>query len=239
MATGVTIDGAFAEYVRIPEQAITHGNLSLLGENISYEEAAINEALSCVYNGFLHYGVNVGDYVMIIGAGPIGVMHAQLAKLAGAAKVMLNDISEERLEMCRKVDPGFIGVPLEGIHERIQKETKGRGLDVCVTACPVPSAQQLAIELMGYGGRVNFFGGLPKSKEIVPLNTNTIHYKQLYITGATKANTDMVRKTLDLIESGALPVRGLITAHFPLSDIKEALEHVSMGKGLKTIIDIS
>jgi len=236
---GVNIDGAFAEYIRIPEQALTYGNIFELEENTSYEAAALNEALSCVYNGFLHYGVNVGDSVLIIGAGAIGVMHAQLAKLAGAAKVMLNDMSEERLDLCRKIDPSFISIPMEDIHERILKETKGKGLDVCVTACPAPAAQQVAIELMGFGGRVNFFGGLPKSKEIVPINTNIIHYKQLHITGATKANIDMVYKTLNLIESGVLPVGELITAHFPLRDLKAALEYAGSGQGLKAIIDIS
>lgn len=238
MATGVTVDGAFAEYLRLPAQALIHGNIAELGENVSYEEAAVNEALSCVYNGFLQYGVNVGDYVMVIGAGPIGVMHAKLARLAGAAKVMLNDVSAERLELCTKVDPAFIGIPSEGIRERVLMETKGKGLDVCVTACPVPAVQALALELMGFGGRVNFFGGLPKSKEIVPLNSNIIHYKQLCVSGSTKANTAMVRKTLELIDSGVLSVKELITARFPLKDIKEAIEFTASGRGLKTIIDV-
>ena len=236
-ALGVTENGAFAEYIRIPAEALVHGNLMKLGESISYEEAAVNEALSCVYNGFLHYGVNVGDVVMIIGAGPIGVMHAMLAKLAGA-KVLLNDVSKERLDLCAKIDEDFVAVESEGLKDRVMEITKGKGLNVCVTACPVPAVQALALELMAFEGRINFFGGLPKSKEIVPINTNIIHYKQLHVSGATKANTEMVRKTLDLVDSGALPIKNLITGHYPLKDIIPALNNMAEGKGLKTIIDI-
>ncbi len=237
MAIGVTVDGAFAEYIKIPAEALSHGNVSLLEENISYEEAAVNEALSCVYNGFLHYGVDTGDFVLVIGAGPIGVMHAMLAKMAGAAKVMLSDISASRLAQCAAIDADFIPLGSDGLKESVLSHTGGRGLDVCVTACPSPAAQQASLELMGYGGRVNFFGGLPASAEIVPLNTNMIHYKQLNVSGATKANTAAVRKTLSLIASGRLDVSRLITAHYPLSRVDEALNAVAAGEGLKTIID--
>lgn len=237
MAIGVTVDGAFAEYIKIPAQALTHGNVSELGKNVSYEEAAVNEALSCVYNGFTHYRVNPGDFVLVIGAGPIGVLHAMLAKMAGAAKVMLSDLSPARLERCRAIDEDFIPLPSEGLKDSVYALTGGRGLDVCVTACPSPAVQQTSLELMGFGGRVNFFGGLPKNAEIVPLNTNMIHYKQLNVSGATKANTAMVRKTLSFIDSGKLDVKRLITGHYPLTRIEDALSGVAAGEGLKTIID--
>lgn len=237
MAIGVTVNGAFAEYIKIPAEALTHGNVSALDESVSYEEAAVNEALSCVYNGFTHYGVNPGDFVLVIGAGPIGVLHAMLAKMAGAAKVMLSDLSPSRLAQCTAIDSDFIPLATEGLKDSVYSLTGGKGLDVCVTACPSPAVQQASLELMGFGGRVNFFGGLPKSAEIVPLNTNIIHYKQLNVSGATKANTAMVRKTLSLIGSGKLDVKRLITGHYPLSRVEDALKSVAAGEGLKTIID--
>ena len=189
IALGINLDGAFAEYIKIPEQAVLQGNIIELGKSISFEEAAINEALSCVYNGFLRCDIHVGDYVLVVGAGPIGIMHARFAKSAGAAKVMLNDVSEERLALCKTYNPDFITIDSEHLHDRVMEETRNRGLDVCITACPSPQAQKEVLELMGFNGRVNFFGGLPKSKEIVDINTNLIHYKQLIITGTSKANT--------------------------------------------------
>jgi L-iditol 2-dehydrogenase len=84
-APGINIDGAFAEYVRVPAEAVKQGNVCTLGASITYEEAAIVEALSCVYNGSTACRIQPGDSVLIIGAGPIGIMHAKLAIMAGAA----------------------------------------------------------------------------------------------------------------------------------------------------------
>ena len=234
-ALGINLDGGFAEYVRIPETAIQQGNITVLTDNVSFDEAAINEPLSCVYNGFMHYDVNPGDTVLIIGGGPIGIMHAKLAKMAGAARVMIYDLSLERLEACKKVDESFIIIS-EKLKENVFGITHGYGLDVCVTACPAPQAQSEALELMATEGRVCFFGGLPKDREIVPINTNLIHYKQLKLTGSARASLSQYRKTLDFISSGILSVKELVSGRFSLDEIAEALELAANAKGIKSII---
>ncbi len=235
-AFGVTMDGAFAEYVKVPANAIRQGNLSLVPEGVDSEEVALNEPLSCAYNGFLKCDIHSGDYVLIVGAGPIGIMHAMLAKMGGAAKVIMNDISKERLDECSAMIPGLItyhGSDLKGF---IHGQTRGRGLDVAITACPVPEVQAAVIEMMGLWGRVNFFGGLPKSREIVPINTNLIHYKQLNVTGTTRANVVHFRKTLGFIADGLLDVKKMVTARFPLKDIGKAFEYAAQAKGFKNVI---
>jgi L-iditol 2-dehydrogenase len=235
-ALGINLHGGFAEYVRIPEKAILQGNVTVLDNHVSYDEAAVNEPLSCVYNGFTQYKVYPGDRVLIIGAGPIGIMHAKLAKMAGAAKVMITDLSSERLDICRQIDDFFTTVPSDGLNQRIIDITEGHGLNVCVTACPAPSAQAQALELMAIGGRVNFFGGLPKERENTTLNTNLIHYRQLIITGSTRASISQYRKTLSFITSGILEVKSLITGRFTLDRIEDALALATDAKGLKNVI---
>lgn len=235
-ALGINLNGGFAEYVRIPADAVAQGNVMELDAGMSFDEAAVNEPLSCVYNGFLQYGVHPGDAVLIIGAGPIGLLHAKLAKMAGAAAVLVNDLSAERLAACRMVDDSFITVGNDCLRDTVMEITRGRGLDVCVTACPSPQAQAESLELMAIFGRVCFFGGLPKDKEIVPLNTNLIHYRQLHITGSTRASVSQFRKTLDLVSSGRLSVKALITGRFPLDEIKEAFALAGAASGLKSII---
>jgi L-iditol 2-dehydrogenase len=235
-ALGINLDGGFAEYVRIPEAAIAQGNIALLDEAVSFDEAALNEPLSCVYNGFTQYGVNAGDMVLIIGAGPIGLMHAKLAIMAGAAMVMITDLSAQRLDVCRRIDSTFAAVENSTLKETVMRATKGRGLDVCVTACPAPSVQAEALELMAIYGRVNFFGGLARDKEIVPINTNLIHYKQLVITGSTRASVPQYRKTLGFISSGRLSVKELISGRFRLDQIKEALALAANAGGIKSVI---
>jgi len=235
-ALGINLDGGFAEYVKIPEDACRQGNIIELSKNVSFDEAALNEPLSCVYNGFTKCDIKPGDTVLVIGTGPIGIMHAKLAKMAGAAKVMINDISKERLEVCRKIDSSFIILQSENLKEQVMSQTSGRGLDVCITACPSPQAQADSLEMMATGGRVNFFGGLPASKEIVGINTNLVHYKQLILTGSARASLSQYRKTLDFISSGILNVKDLISARFPLDKIEEGVQLATRVEGLKNII---
>ena len=103
-ALGINIDGAFAEYCIIPEAAVRSGNVCVLEDNVSFIEGAINEPLSCVCNGFEHADIHPGDNVLVIGAGPIGIMHCALALMAGG-KVYLNDISADRLNDAKKIYP--------------------------------------------------------------------------------------------------------------------------------------
>ena len=234
-ATGINIDGGFAEYVLIPARAVEDGNICLLKDNVSFEEAAIIEPLSCVYNGFEHADIHKGDVVLIIGAGPIGVMHCTLALMAGG-KVYLNDLSESRLKSAKEIYPS-LNIIQNDLKETIMKETDGQGADVIICACPVPMVQSQALELANIGGRVVFFGGIPTNKEPVELNTNLIHYKQLIVTGTTRASLVQYQKTLQLVEDGKIDLRPLITSHYKLEDINKAVEQARLGIGYKNIIN--
>ena len=235
-ALGVNINGFFAEYIKIPEAAVRQGNVTVIPENLSFEEAALAEPLSCVLNAYEKSRIGLGDNVLIIGAGPIGIMHAKLARLGGAANVFINDLSNDRLEQCKTFDPTIIAISTEQLQETIMSQTRNRGLDVCVTACPAPQAQQAALELMAVNGRVSFFGGLPKDREVVGLNSNLIHYRQLEVSGTTRQSLIQYRKTLDMIANGLLDVSGLVTAQLPLARFEEALAAASSATGLKTAI---
>lgn len=234
-AFGINMDGGFAEYVKIPVEAIRQGNIAVLPNQVSFEEAALNEPLSCVYNGTEHCQIKPGDRVLVIGAGPIGIMHGLLAKMSGAGAVYYSDLSMERLETASVIEPFFR--PLTGdLKEAIMRETDGEGVDVVITACPSPAAQMIAPELCAIGGRVNFFGGVPAGKQPIGINSNLIHYKQLVLTGTTRASLTQFRKTLSFISSGILNVKPLITGLFSLTDFKSGLEKAIRANGMKNII---
>ena len=235
-ALGINLDGGFAEYTVIPEAAVSRGNIIEIGDNVSFDEAAINEALSCVYNGFQKVDIRAGDTVLVIGAGPIGIMHAMLARMAGASKVLMNDLSLERLAVCSEIDSGIVTIPGDELKDRAMEATRGEGLDVIITACPVPSVQITALELAAVNGRINFFGGLPADRQNVPLNTNLIHYKQLTVTGTTRASVLQFRKTLEFISSGVLNVKKLVSNRLPLKDIAKGFQLAADAKGLKNVI---
>ena len=236
-ALGINIDGGLAEYVRIPEPAVRQGNMMPIPEGLSFEEAAIVEPLSCAYNGYSKCPTLPGDTVLIIGAGPIGIMHARLAKMAGAAKIFINDLSENRLALCREADSSFITVDAsKPLKEKMYDLTKGRGVDVVITSCSVPQVQTLALELAAINGKVLFFGGLPADKAVVGLDTNIIHYKLLTVTGMTRSSLAQFRKTLDLVANGLIKVDDLISTRSTVEDIQTTIENVSQGIGLKSTI---
>ena len=236
-ALGISLDGGFAEYVRVPEAAVRGGKLVPMADNVSYAEAAITEALSCVYNGSQQCNIRPGDFVLVIGAGPIGIMHAMLAKMAGATKVIINDIAVNRLELCKEIDPSFITVS-ENVIDFVMKETNGHGVDAVITAYPVPAAQQTALEVAANYGRICFFGGLPEDRKMVPLNTNLIHYKQLICTGTTRASLKQFKDVLGFVSAGIIDVKKLITAEFSLDEIDKGLELAIAAKGLKNVINM-
>lgn len=235
-AFGINMDGAFAEYMRIPADAICRGNLMLLPENVSSEEAAVTEPLSCAYNGFTKCFVKPGEYALVVGAGPIGTMHAQLLHMAGAT-VFLNDISAERLDMCKKILPYITTYHGDDLAGFVMDKTHGRGLDIAITACPVPSVQAAMLPLMNYGGRVNFFGGIPESKQPVSINTNYVHYKELYLTGSTRSSIAQFRKTLEFVEQGLIDVKSIITHRYKLDDIMTGFENAKKAVGIKHVIE--
>ena len=233
-ATGINIDGGFAEYCLIPEAAVRGGNLCKLADNVSFEEGAITEPLSCVYNGFEHANIHPGDNVLVVGAGPIGIMHCALALMAGAV-VYLNDVSVERLNGAKAIFPK-LNLIADNLYENVMKYTDNAGMDAIITACPVPSVQTQAVELAAIGGRVIFFGGVPASKEPVGINTNQVHYKQLILSGTTRASIDQYRKSLQFVSSGVLDVKPLITNRIKLDEIHSGIEKARLGIGFKNVI---
>ncbi|MDA3959068.1 alcohol dehydrogenase catalytic domain-containing protein [Oceanispirochaeta sp.] len=237
-ALGVSVDGGFAEYMRVPAAAVAQGNISPLEDSISFEEAALAEPLSCVYNAYEKIGIYPGDHVLVIGAGPIGLMHIRVAFLAGAAAVYVTDLSEDRLALAKKLIPEVTVLKNETLDEDIKKYTGGRLMNLVITAASVSVIQESAFKYVGLDGRVMFFGGLPKGKSIVKLDTNEIHYKQLTVAGTTRQSLRQYRLCLKLIASGRLKVSDLVTASAPLDDINSIIANVAAGKGLKSVITI-
>jgi len=235
-ALGIHMPGFFAEFAKIPENFVRQGNVVEIPDSLSFEEAALAEPLACVFNAFEKSKMRPGETVLVIGAGPIGLMHAKMAKIAGVANVIINDLSQDRLELCRQIDSTFITLESENLKEELDSLTGGRGVDVCITACPAPQAQQFALEIAAINGRIVFFGGLPADKAKVSLDTNLIHYKQLEVTGTTRQSLRQYRRTLQLMASGRIKVKDLISSRTALGDIQSALDNISQARSLKSAI---
>jgi L-iditol 2-dehydrogenase len=181
----------------------------------------------------------LNDIVAVIGAGPIGMMLCDVAKAAGAAKVILINRSANRLEMAKKINAADIYVcsSEEDSVARVLKETGGLGADALYTACPSPQAQVDAIAMAKNRARVSFFGGLPKGGSVVALDTNVIHYKELIVTGAHGAMPIHHGRALELISSGRIDVKKFISHHYALDEIKKAFAAAEGHAGLRVIVN--
>lgn len=237
-AIGITLDGGFAEYVLIPKEAVAQGNVIALPPGMTYPEASIAEALACCWHGFEACRISPGEVGLVIGAGPIGVAHSLIMRMAGASCVVMADISQSRLDLAASFGPDVtVNSATESLEAVIHHITGGKGADVVIVACPSPEAQAQALTVAGVGGRINYFGGLPQRTLPVALDTNLIHYKELIVTGTTRSNTRQFRMALRLIETGRFPARRLVTGTYPLSEAPSAFEAAASGRHMKVVIE--
>ena len=232
-AIGIHLDGCFAEFVRVPADAVRQGNVAVIPDGVSFDEAALVEPLSCVLNAAERCRTQPGETVLVIGAGPIGIMHGMIHRMLGAGKVLVHDLNESRLERCKEIEPSFVTIGPDALDATVRELTNGRGVDVAITAAPSGEAQTHALELLALGGRLMLFGGLPKDREVVAFNSNLIHYKELVVTGTTRQNLRQYRACLAMIEAGTISVEELITHRFELSDAQRAFSAAASGEGLK------
>lgn len=236
-AFGISLDGAFSEYMLIPKEAIHQGNIVPLPEGVSFEEAALNEPFSCCYNGSRACQIEPGDSVLIVGAGPIGIMHLILASLSGASRVIISEMIEERLSEALEFGADLaINPTKEDLPVAIGEATDGQGVDVIIVAAPSPAAQEQALDLAAPQGRINFFSGLPQGREIINFNSNRVHYKQLVVMGTTGSSNYQYRKSMEIIGSGKIDLSPLISARFPLSKVEEAFTLAASKKAMKVLI---
>ncbi len=221
--------GAYAEYIRIPARTVLV-NMQEVPEHVSYEEAAIAEPLACVLHGEEAANVGLGETVIIIGAGPIGLLHLLTARKRGAGKVILIDLVEERLKFAEKLGADeTINASKVDAYARIQDVTAGYGADVVIEAIGSPATWEQAIKLARKGGRVLEFGGSPPGTE-VRISTERLHYDELTIVGAFHATPLHFKNALNLVSSRTIDVRPLVTRSMKLDDIREAFDILGTSK---------
>jgi len=237
-AIGYQFPGGFAEYILFNKTAVDFGPLHPIPANLSYEEAAMAEPLACTINGLELVWLGVGESLVIIGAGPAGLLMAQLGRHMGATKIILAQRSRARLEMARAYDvDALIATEEEDLEARVMEETGGLGADVVVTACASPDAQEAAVRLAAMRGRVNFFGGLPKGSRPITVDSNVIHYRELFVTGSHGSVPRQHQAALGLLACGAVKAQGLITHRRGLDDLLEAFALVETREGMKVIVE--
>jgi L-iditol 2-dehydrogenase len=236
-ALGVTLDGAFAEYMRVPAAAVLQGNVMPLAESLDTEVAALIEPFACVLRGQKALAIQPGDIVLVMGAGPIGIMHMLLARLSGASKVLVSELQEARLLQAKHLGADrTIDLVKEDINSVIEAECEGQGADVVIVAAPSHQGQESALNLAAIGGRINFFGGLPKDHPTINFDSNLVHYKELMVTATTACSTSDCRQAAAIVNSRRIDLSPLISAHYALKDALPAFQAAEDRHSLKVVV---
>ncbi len=230
-------DGAFAPRVAIPALAMAGGNVVKVPDNVSDEAATLAEPMSCAINAQEVVGLRAGDSVLIVGGGPLGAIHAELAKAAGASKVMLVQRSEPRLSLLRKLGGVIVinGTPAE-IRQRVLAETESFGASVVIVCAPDRAAQEQALGYARKGGGISLFASLPKEEAAITLDSRAIHYNELRVVGCSDSRPEQVRKAVSLLSAGKIASDVLITHRLSLSQFNEGIELMKRKESLKVVI---
>jgi len=221
--------GAYAEYVKVPARMV-RVNMQEIPPHLSYEEAAISEPLACVLHGIEEANVKLGDTVAIIGAGPIGLLHLLTAKKMGAERVIISDLVDKRLQLAEKLGADeIINAKQEEPVEKVRRLTDGYGADVVIEAIGLPATWEQALRMVRKGGTVLEFGGCPPETEI-KVRTELLHYGEVTLLGTFHATPAHFKKALNLIASGTINVKPLITRKMKLDEIKDAVKILTTSK---------
>ncbi|MEL4356865.1 MULTISPECIES: alcohol dehydrogenase catalytic domain-containing protein [unclassified Luteococcus] len=233
---GYAIDGGLAEYLLVPARAVANGNVVLTPE-MPARTLCLAEPLSCVLNGASQFNTRPGDTVVVLGAGPIGLLHTQLAKAQGASQVIVTNRSAPRRELALTLGATLTVDPAsQDLAAVVREVTDGQGADVVIVAIgALPLANQ-ALELAGVGGRVNYFAGFPKGST-VEMDPNLVHYKELQVTGGSNARRSDVHRAVQVLASGAIDADRIVTHAFPLTEVDRAVQAVADQLGVKVAVE--
>lgn len=233
---GYVVDGGLGEYMRVPALALETGNLFVAHEDLPSEQLALAEPLSCVVNGHKNIRVAVDDTVLILGSGPIGLLHLQISLLSGARTVIVSDPSASRRAVAEDLGASVTVDPTnEDLAEVVAEHTDGLGVDAAIICIGVPALVNDAFRMTRKGGRVNVFAGLA-GDGWAEVEANLIHYNELVVTGASNSRRADYEVALRLIESGRIRVEPMVTHRFPLGEAIEAIDKSASGDGIKVAV---
>ena len=229
--------GGFAEYIAIPEESVKFGAIRRVPEGLDPVYACTSEPISSCVNAQQRAQIGMGDTVVIIGAGPIGCIHACLSRARGANKIIIVGRSEERLKLCQAFMPDeIINSSKTDLVEEARRLTDGKGPDVVITANPAPITQVQAVEMANKAGRILLFGGLPKDDCKPGVDMNIVHYNGLQLIGTTAYAPRHQIAALKLLTSNRIPAAKLVTHRFPLAEFGKAVKMAREGKVLKAVL---
>lgn len=228
---GTTMDGGFAEYVVMREKQVYK-----FSESLSFIEAAMAEPISCCLHGIDLCNIKAGDTVLVMGGGPIGMIMLQLAKYAGAAKLIMSEPVEEKREQAIKLGATKTINPMEEDVQAVLADYCAN-VDVVIECVGNIHTQEDAVKFAGKGATVMYFG-LAAPDESFPLKPDDIFKKELKITSSF-INPYTFERAIQVLESKTIDLESLITNIVPLDDIVDVFTKPEYRRTGKVMIEVS
>ncbi|MCX6645425.1 MAG: alcohol dehydrogenase catalytic domain-containing protein [bacterium] len=227
--------GGFSEYVRIHPLQVRLGAMKL-PDDMPYEVGAFAEPVGCVYRGQRLAGMTAGKKVLVIGSGIVGVIHIRLAKVWGASLVVATDINEYRKKMAMEFGADAVFDARDDIPKKFRELNDGWGAEIVILNAMAPSAVQQAMDSVEKGGTILVFGlGGPDQTMNIPLGqflASEISVIHSYSGGPVDSH-----RGFELIKSGQIDVRKMITHRLPLEEVQEGFRLTSeAGESLKVML---
>lgn len=228
--------GAFAEYFKVPAPNLQIDTLKVPND-LSFEEATLIEPIGCCIRAQKKVGIQKGDSVAVIGAGPSGIIHAMLAKIAGASQVLVTDLVDYRLKMAEHLGADLaINHQEKRVAEKVKQATENRGADIVIVTAPNAQAVEDSVQMVRKGGRVLLFAPT-QPDQYARLSPHRLFFSEITIIPSYSVSHIETRQALELISSAKLKAKELITHHFPLSRMREAFQVAAKSKEcLKVIV---
>lgn len=223
-AVGVTRDGAFAEYIIIPE-----GKIFSIGD-MSFQNAAMIEPTSCVVYGLQQHPISIGAEVLIFGAGPIGLTLLQLIKYGGASRVVMVEKRKNRIELANTLGADIV-VPVDGKETEALKDLSPTGFDVVVDATGIPKVVEGMINFVRNCGTLFFFGVCPKD-DLIQISPYEIFRRDLNVCGSF-ALRNTFAPAIRFLQNDIVKVTPLISHSFPFEQFEKALGVMRSGDSMK------
>lgn len=215
--------GGFAEYIKVSGGSVRSGLLKI-PESVSYEEATMVEPTACCLRAIARAGLQPADAVVIVGAGPAGLIHIQLCRLLGASLVIAVDLSPTRLTTATSLGAELTVNPeTTDVRQAVREATEGKGADIAIVAAGNTKAIMTGINLVRPGGTVLFFAESPP-RSILEIDPNLIYHSEVSFIGSYSSTPYEHRQALALIASGRLKVKELITHRLKLYELPKAIE---------------
>ena len=227
--------GGFSEYLLARAATTARGALKL-PDDLGFDEATLAEPLACCLRGMERTGLHPGDTLVVLGAGPAGLLHVQLARTLGVGRIISVDLIPDRLEAAKRLGADVaIRADAEDVVGAVRGLTGGHGADAVMTAVGIPDVVEQALDLVRPGGKVNVFAECPPGSRI-DLDPNLMYHKEVTLLGTYSSSPREVRIALDLIATGRIDAAGIITRRMPLAQLAEAFEAALGGEGVLKIV---